>query len=101
MIRRPPRSTLFPYTTLFRSIRSRDFREIVLSIQRGVRVTRHISTARRRPAEIGRGEYVSLSVVGRDRIQVRPLIGDPACYREPVGLDTQIHLRGAGHPRLI
>src|SRR5256885_9303488 len=24
MIRRPPRSTLFPYTTLFRSIRSRD-----------------------------------------------------------------------------
>src|SRR2546428_7337656 len=24
MIRRPPRSTLFPYTTLFRSIRERD-----------------------------------------------------------------------------
>src|SRR3712207_8799113 len=24
MIRRPPRSTLFPYTTLFRSVRSRD-----------------------------------------------------------------------------
>src|SRR5438093_7614883 len=27
MIRRPPRSTLFPYTTLFRSIRSRGGRE--------------------------------------------------------------------------
>src|SRR5438876_6358021 len=26
MIRRPPRSTLFPYTTLFRSIRSLDVR---------------------------------------------------------------------------
>src|SRR2546422_5171798 len=25
MIRRPPRSTLFPYTTLFRSILARDF----------------------------------------------------------------------------
>src|SRR2546430_13322219 len=25
MIRRPPRSTLFPYTTLFRSIRHREF----------------------------------------------------------------------------
>src|SRR5256885_5250786 len=25
MIRRPPRSTLFPYTTLFRSIRQKDF----------------------------------------------------------------------------
>ena len=24
MIRRPPRSTLFPYTTLFRSVRPRD-----------------------------------------------------------------------------
>src|SRR3712207_8379584 len=28
MIRRPPRSTLFPYTTLFRSIRSELFRDI-------------------------------------------------------------------------
>src|SRR2546427_6589832 len=27
MIRRPPRSTLFPYTTLFRSIRRRDTKE--------------------------------------------------------------------------
>src|SRR2546422_8494964 len=25
MIRRPPRSTLFPYTTLFRSVRARSF----------------------------------------------------------------------------
>src|SRR5258706_5639342 len=29
MIRRPPRSTLFPYTTLFRSHRDRHQREIV------------------------------------------------------------------------
>src|SRR3712207_7900552 len=28
MIRRPPRSTLFPYTTLFRSVASRAFRAI-------------------------------------------------------------------------
>src|SRR3712207_7548553 len=27
MIRRPPRSTLFPYTTLFRSVLERDVRE--------------------------------------------------------------------------
>src|SRR2546422_5596615 len=27
MIRRPPRSTLFPYTTLFRSLRDRDHEE--------------------------------------------------------------------------
>src|SRR5260370_1476284 len=30
MIRRPPRSTLFPYTTLFRSVRNRD-RQVKLS----------------------------------------------------------------------
>src|SRR2546426_2258024 len=30
MIRRPPRSTLFPYTTLFRSISALDARERVL-----------------------------------------------------------------------
>src|SRR3712207_8704466 len=29
MIRRPPRSTLFPYTTLFRSGRNRDARRLV------------------------------------------------------------------------
>src|SRR2546429_1072924 len=28
MIRRPPRSTLFPYTTLFRSARSKDARSL-------------------------------------------------------------------------
>src|SRR2546430_11651915 len=30
MIRRPPRSTLFPYTTLFRSIRIRDTGGLIL-----------------------------------------------------------------------
>src|SRR5258706_3691355 len=31
MIRRPPRSTLFPYTTLFRSLREMGFRATLLS----------------------------------------------------------------------
>src|SRR2546427_5590013 len=30
MIRRPPRSTLFPYTTLFRSIRTGQYRRVLL-----------------------------------------------------------------------
>src|SRR2546429_1071727 len=34
MIRRPPRSTLFPYTTLFRSSVAMAFREIVFSSER-------------------------------------------------------------------
>src|SRR5690242_21107975 len=32
MIRRPPRSTLFPYTTLFRSEAEREFIQIVIQV---------------------------------------------------------------------
>src|SRR3712207_9361830 len=35
MIRRPPRSTLFPYTTLFRSIPLRAYREVPVEPLRG------------------------------------------------------------------
>src|SRR2546430_11511398 len=34
MIRRPPRSTLFPYTTLFRSVSNR--RKVVLHVEAGL-----------------------------------------------------------------
>src|SRR2546426_6927267 len=34
MIRRPPRSTLFPYTTLFRSCLEQDVREVALQVIR-------------------------------------------------------------------
>src|SRR3712207_7662767 len=40
MIRRPPRSTLFPYTTLFRSLRRP--REDVLGVRVGVEVARPV-----------------------------------------------------------
>src|SRR3712207_8572531 len=33
MIRRPPRSTLFPYTTLFRSLRHRSLLDIITKLQ--------------------------------------------------------------------
>src|SRR2546421_5216643 len=36
MIRRPPRSTLFPYTTLFRSLISRHGRRIAVGFNAGV-----------------------------------------------------------------
>src|SRR3712207_8786339 len=42
MIRRPPRSTLFPYTTLFRSERGRDFRHL----HQGERALLHPRAAR-------------------------------------------------------
>src|SRR5436305_4559163 len=55
MIRRPPRSTLFPYTTLFRSLRERDlhFRRGKFNLQvRGIRSARseeHTSELQSRP----------------------------------------------------
>src|SRR3712207_8650673 len=58
MIRRPPRSTLFPYTTLFRSGRGRGRR--VLDVDD--------------PGRAGRGEAVGvgrLGVEGRDRKSTR------------------------------
>src|SRR5436305_8083195 len=51
MIRRPPRSTLFPYTTLFRSLRF----AIVVSARR-TRIAIVVSAFRRtNPASAGRG----------------------------------------------
>src|SRR5256886_9079016 len=44
MIRRPPRSTLFPYTTLFRSVVERDLNVSVADVvggERGARVRSH------------------------------------------------------------
>src|SRR5258707_15074343 len=37
MIRRPPRSTLFPYTTLFRSYRTRDLTRLMPGTARSMR----------------------------------------------------------------
>src|SRR2546426_9398546 len=41
MIRRPPRSTLFPYTTLFRS----GLEQLVLDVRAGPRATRRLQVA--------------------------------------------------------
>src|SRR2546425_5418163 len=42
MIRRPPRSTLFPYTTLFRSREEVDRRKVEKRPRRGGKASRHI-----------------------------------------------------------
>src|SRR3712207_7340836 len=45
MIRRPPRSTLFPYTTLFRSPRARALAEEALAMRRRLHHGDHPGTA--------------------------------------------------------
>src|SRR3712207_6916714 len=52
MIRRPPRSTLFPYTTLFRS---------------KLECVRQVATGQKRPAQICREHNLSQSVLLRWR----------------------------------
>src|SRR2546430_3017733 len=72
MIRRPPRSTLFPYTTLFRSLRSARFSSLTVSVSRGPyvplagRLPSHGDRARRataaeRPDGLRRGRTRSRS----------------------------------------
>src|SRR2546422_5069285 len=53
MIRRPPRSTLFPYTTLFRSFTSGATRPTVHTINCAKRVLRKTIAARYRPLSAG------------------------------------------------
>src|SRR3712207_8310625 len=43
MIRRPPRSTLFPYTTLFRSLKEAGIVEGLVGVTGGYRLTRPAS----------------------------------------------------------
>src|SRR3712207_9378833 len=48
MIRRPPRSTLFPYTTLFRSLRNSVPEERQPTVDKLVGAVRHAAQSRRR-----------------------------------------------------
>src|SRR3712207_8376464 len=83
MIRRPPRSTLFPYTTLFRS------RE-VLDPQPALRL------AAQRPEEVVPGE---VGEAGGGQVAVDPA-GDARVGREevaPRGQDVVVELRSEEH----
>src|SRR5690242_21218839 len=55
MIRRPPRSTLFPYTTLFRSGHERD----VVREHRRLRIERHRGSGNQIPSEHRSEEHTS------------------------------------------
>src|SRR5947209_13388052 len=63
MIRRPPRSTLFPYTTLFRSEMVEDRDPLAVEVDAGVR--------RRRPAHQQRAPEVRGAIHARKVLQDR------------------------------
>src|SRR2546427_6784908 len=76
MIRRPPRSTLFPYTTLFRSVGGRA-RNAVAEVGRDKRIAHCIVQGQLAIAGLGRLAVVAeelvvqLSVAQRDRKSTR------------------------------
>src|SRR3712207_9336032 len=76
MIRRPPRSTLFPYTTLFRSVRFADFATITRSRTLDV------------PTDVGQELYDTaralFDALGLDRARIR-LVGVRAERLVPAG----------------
>src|SRR3989454_11435437 len=91
MIRRPPRSTLFPYTTLFRSLAARQRRaerarvarrrqDVVLADEDEARGAKE----RQERERVVRDAGVHLTLVGGDRLE------EPALARRPLERD---HLR--------
>src|SRR5256886_475107 len=81
MIRRPPRSTLFPYTTLFRSLVHADLESRLREAGRGVRHSRLSREGRERAGRDGRaGEYPTRAGAGRvhDRAGSQRVPDDPA-----------------------
>src|SRR3712207_6846911 len=56
MIRRPPRSTLFPYTTLFRSLLRRAREAVPLLLREGEQAARHHRREPARDARVAAGQ---------------------------------------------
>src|SRR3989449_4089154 len=100
MIRRPPRSTLFPYTTLFRSLR--EGQELVVQVNKdergskGAALTTSISLAGRYLVLMPnnpRGGGVSRRIEGEDRNELRDAI---AALEVPRGMSVIARTAGIG-----
>src|SRR3712207_8987824 len=76
MIRRPPRSTLFPYTTLFRSIESLDMRRV---------------ERRQRPGRAGCVEQIAPIRIVHDRSGMLPLRFGREARSGPAGVRSEEH----------
>src|SRR3712207_7322504 len=61
MIRRPPRSTLFPYTTLFRSVGTKTQGQALMNVRNGETATINV------PAPNAETVAVGISVTGDNR----------------------------------
>src|SRR3989442_11006592 len=96
MIRRPPRSTLFPYTTLFRSVIRRALRHVVIAAHDAPGVAAVLAAVQRRVlifdqridgVGIGGGDrdrdLADDVIRRREAVAREPLPRDPAVARDP------------------
>src|SRR2546425_9123662 len=86
MIRRPPRSTLFPYTTLFRSRIGQLGWNHVYHAAKGVG-----------PVEHACGTTNHFDALGQPRVDGRSVLVTPGVVLEPAAVDEREHPR-AGEP---
>src|SRR3712207_3336671 len=98
MIRRPPRSTLFPYTTLFRSLDVQEFLSAQVGTETGLR---HHVIAQTQGHLRGQNAVTSMRNVGKGATMNK---GRRALYGlHKVGLEglTQQNGDGTGHPHVL
>src|SRR5947209_19704393 len=75
MLRRPPTSTLFPYTTLFRSRRCRDGRRLLRAHRHSLSVRRRAGAGDPRPDRLGhRSEEHTSELQSRQYLVCRLLL---------------------------
>src|SRR5574337_2148211 len=97
MIRRPPRSTLFPYTTLFRSRKPRE--PVDLAELAGLAIADLLPLAEAKNIDLGAGELAAGAVLQGDREALRSLLGnlvDNAIRYAPVGGQVNVSVSRAG-----
>src|SRR3712207_7267197 len=70
MIRRPPRSTLFPYTTLFRSLRAAGLRGFLAALAPDLLAGVHVLAA----LPVGDPDHRPARAVSQDREALEPLL---------------------------
>src|SRR2546428_2955883 len=83
MIRRPPRSTLFPYTTLFRSVEVEDEAQLEQALAAGVR---HILADNQGPERVRSEEHTS-ELQSRSDLVCRLLLEKKKIYRITMSID--------------
>src|ERR1044071_4917517 len=76
MIRRPPRSTLFPYTTLFRSTLADGEPQALVHRDRLDQLDRHLDVVSRHHHLGPLGEVGDPGHVGRAEVELRPVAGE-------------------------